>query len=126
MRLAILSVFLLLFAQPTLAKTNYICFLDRFMEVGNDGIFYGPEVTEVMLQITIQGEKVFYKMDGIKSELSLFDKLGTAQFAAKGGIAAMTTLHVWRRGVSSEKYEVQYSTNYAQSITIRTGVCSEG
>jgi hypothetical protein len=126
MRLAIISIFLLLFAQPTLAKENYICFLDRFMEVGNDGVFFGPDSTEVMLQISIQGEKVFYKMGGIKSELSLFDKLGTAQFAAKGGIAAMTTLHVWRRGVLSEKYEVQYSTNYAQSITIRTGVCSRG
>ena len=40
MRVAIISIFLLPFAQPTLAKENYICFLDRFMEVGNDGVFF--------------------------------------------------------------------------------------
>ena len=124
MRLAITSVFLLLFVQPTMAKEDYICFLDNFMEVGNDGEVYGPESTELMLQISIQGEKVFYKMDGIKSELDLLDKLGTVQFAAKGGVAGMTTLHVWSRTGVSKKYEVQYSQNYAKSITIRTGVCS--
>ena len=123
MRVSIISVFFLLFAQSALAKESYICFLDRFMEVGNDGLFYGPDSTEMLLQISIEGKKVFYKMDVIKDELKLLDKLGSAQFAAKGGMAAMTTLHVWRRG-SSKKYDVQYSTNYAQRITIRTGVCS--
>ena len=117
--------FFLLFAQSALAKESYICFLDKFMEVGNDGLFYGPDSTEMLLQINIEGKKVFYKMDVIKDELKLLDKLGSAQFAAKGGAVAMTTLHVWRRD-SSKKHDVQYSSNYAQSITIRTGVCSLG
>ena len=92
------------------------------MEVANDGRFFGPETTQIRLEISVEDERVLYKLDGIESELALIERLGTAQFAAKGELAAMTTLHVWRQG-SAERYDVQYSTNYANSITIRTGIC---
>ena len=93
------------------------------MEVANDGRFFGPEATEIKMQISVKEKQVFYDMGDFQSVLGLIEKLGTAQFAAKGGdIASMATLHVWKR-VNSEKYNVQYSTNYARSITIRTGVC---
>ena len=92
------------------------------MEVANDGRFFGPKKTEERLLISIRENTVFYQMNNIKSQLQLIDKLGIAQFAAKGSIASMKTLHVWRRGTSN-KYDIQYSTNYANSITIRTGVC---
>ena len=120
--IVLLSAFLTLLAQPAAASEKYICHLDRFMEVANDGRFFGPETTQIRLEISLEDERVFYKLDGIESELALIEKLGTAQFAAKGDLAAMTTLHVWRQG-SAEKYDVQYSTNYANSITIRTGIC---
>jgi hypothetical protein len=118
----LLSAFLTLLAQPAAASEKYICHLDRFMEVANDGRFFGPETTQIRLEISVEDERVLYKLDGIESELALIEKLGTAQFAAKGDLAAMTTLHVWRQG-SAERYDVQYSTNYANSITIRTGIC---
>ena len=92
------------------------------MEVANDGRFFGPEKTEERLVISIREDKLFFKLNNFESQLPVIDKLGTAQFAAKGGIASMDTLHVWRRG-NSNKYDIQYSTNYANSITIRTGVC---
>ena len=118
----LLSAFLTLLTQPAAASEKYICHLDRFMEVANDGRFFGPEATQIRLEISVEDERVVYKLDGIESELALIEKLGTAQFAAKGDLAAMTTLHVWRQG-SAERYDVQYSTNYANSITIRTGIC---
>ena len=118
----LLSAFLTLLAQPAAASEKYICHLDRFMEVANDGRFFGPETTQIRLEISVKDERVLYKLDGIESELALIERLGTAQFAAKGDLAAMTTLHVWRQG-SAERYDVQYSTNYANSITIRTGIC---
>ena len=92
------------------------------MEVANDGRFFGPDATRVKLDIDIKEKQVFFKMDDTEGELTLIEKLGTAQFAAKGGLAAMDTLHVWKLG-SSDKYDVQYSRNYAASITIRTGIC---
>ena len=118
----LLSVFLTLLSQPAAASEKYICHLDRFMEVANDGRFFGPEATQIRLEISVEDERVRYKLDGVESELTLIEKLGTAQFAAKGDLAAMTTLHVWRQG-SAERYDVQYSTNYANSIAIRTGIC---
>ena len=97
-------------------------FFDKFMEVSNDGRFFGP-VPEIKMKISVKEKQVFYDMGGFQSVLGLIEKLGTAQFAAKGGdVASMATLHVWKR-LNSEKYDVQYSTNYARSITIRTGVC---
>ena len=90
------------------------------MEVANDGGLFGPEETKIQLNISIKGDRVFYELDDVQSELALIDKLGTANLLHKGGLAAMQTLHVWKQ-VSSDKYEVQYSTNYARSITIRTG-----
>ena len=116
------AIFLTLFSQTAWAEEKYTCYLDKFMEVANDGGLFGPEETKIQLNISIRGERVFYELDDGQSELALIDKLGTAQFAAKGGIAAMKTLHVWKQG-SSDKYDVQYSTNYARSITIRTGAC---
>ena len=71
----------------------------------------------------MEDKRVVYKLDYIEEELTLIEKLGTAQFVAKGRIAAMNTVQVWRQG-SAETYNVQYSTNYAASITIRAGVCS--
>ena len=118
----LLSVFLTLLSQPAAASEKYICHLDKFMEVANDGRFFGPEATQIRLEISVEDERVLYKLDGVGSELTLIEKLGTAQFAAKGDLAAMTTLHVWRQG-SAERYDVQYSTNYANSIAIRTGIC---
>lgn len=120
--IVLLSAFLTLLEQPAAASEKYICHLDRFMEVANDGRFFGPETTQIRLEISVEDERVLYKLDGIEAELALIEKLGTAQFAAKGELAAMTTLHVWRQG-SAERYDVQYSTNYANSITIRTGIC---
>ena len=120
--IVLLSAFLTLLAQPAAASEKYICHLDRFMEVANDGRFFGPETTQIRLEISLEDGRVFYKLDGIESELALIEKLGTAQFTAKGDLAAMKTLHVWRQG-SAEKYDVQYSTNYANSIAIRTGIC---
>jgi hypothetical protein len=118
------EVALILFvaAWTAWAEEKYTCYLDKFMEVANDGRFFGPEATKVKLDIDIKDKKVFFKMDKVKGELTLIEKLGAAQFAAKGGIAAMDTLHVWKQG-SSDKYDVQYSTNHARSITIRTGAC---
>ena len=122
MRVILTTIFLTLFSQTAWAEEKYACYLDKFMEVANDGRFFGPEATKVKLDIDIKDKKVFFKMDKVKGELTLIEKLGAAQFAAKGGIAAMDTLHVWKQG-SSDKYEVQYSKNYARSITIRTGAC---
>ena len=118
----LLSAFLTLLSQPAAASEKYICHLDKFMEVANDGRFFGPEATQIRLEISVEDERVLYELDGVESELTLIEKLGTAQFAAKGDLAAMTTLHVWRQG-SAERYDVQYSTNYANSIAIRTGIC---
>ena len=123
MRLLMTAIFFIHTALPAFADENYVCFLDKFMEVANDGRFFGPEATEIKMQISVKEKQVFYDMGDFQSVLGLIEKLGTAQFAAKGGdIASMATLHVWKR-VNSEKYDVQYSTNYARSITIRTGVC---
>jgi hypothetical protein len=124
MRLLIVAIFFIHTASPAFADENYVCFLDKFMEVANDGRFFGPEATEIKMQISIEKKQVFLDMDDSpRYALGLIEKLGTAQFAAKGGdVASMTTLHVWKRQ-TSEKYDVQYSTNYARSITIRTGVC---
>ena len=118
------TIFFIHTALPALADESYVCFLDKFMEVSNDGRFFGPEATEIKMQISIKEKQVFLDMDDFPQyALGLIEKLGTAQFAAKGGgVASMDTLHVWKR-LNSEKYDVQYSTNYAQSITIRTGVC---
>ena len=105
------------------ANENYVCFLNKFMEVSNDGRFFGPEATEIKMKISVKEKQVFFDMGDFQSVLGLIEKLGTAQFAAKGGgVASMSTLHVWKR-INSEKYDVQYSKNYARSITIRTGVC---
>lgn len=122
MRSILATIIFIVFSTPCFAEETYSCFLDKFMEVANDGRFFGPEKTEERLVISIRENTVFYKMYNIESQLSLIDKLGTAQFAAKGGIASMNTLHVWRRGTSN-KYDVQYSVNYANSITISTGIC---
>ena len=117
------AIFCIHTALPAFADENYVCFLDKFMEVANDGRFFGPEATEIKMQISVKEKQVVYDMGGFQSVLGLIEKLGTAQFAAKGGdVASMATLHVWKR-LNSEKYDVQYSTNYARSITIRTGVC---
>ena len=117
------TIFFIHTALPALADESYVCFLDKFMEVANDGRFFGPEATEIKMQISVKEKQVVYDMGGFQSVLGLIEKLGTAQFAAKGGdVASMSTLHVWKR-INSEKYDVQYSRNYARSITIRTGVC---
>ena len=121
-RVVLTTIFLTLFSQTAWAEEKYTCYLDKFMEVANDGGLFGPEETKIQLKISIKGDRVFYELDDVQSELALIDKLGTAQFAAKGGLAAMQTLHVWKQ-FSSDKYEVQYSTNYAHNITIRTGFC---
>ena len=121
-RVVLTTIFLTLFSQTAWAEEKYTCYLDKFMEVANDGGLFGPEETKIQLNISIKGDRVFYELDDVQSELALIDKLGTAQFAAKGGLAAMQTLHVWKQ-FSSDKYEVQYSTNYAHNITIRTGFC---
>ena len=115
-------IFVTLCSQTAWGEEKYTCHLNRFMEVANDGRFFGPDATRVKLDIDIKEKQVFFKMDDAEGELTLVEKLGTAQFAAKGGIAAMDTLHVWKLG-SLDKYDVQYSTNYARSITIRTGAC---
>ena len=123
MRLLMTAIFFIHTALPAFADENYVCFLDKFMEVANDGRFFGPEATEIKMQISVKEKQVFYDMGDFQSVLGLIEKLGTAQFSAKGsGVNSMATLHVWKR-VNSEKYDVQYSTNYARSITIRTGVC---
>ena len=123
MRLLMTAIFFIHTAFPALADENYVCFLNKFMEVSNDGRFFGPEATEIKMKISVKEKQVFYDMGDFQSVLGLIEKLGTAQFAAKGGdVASMVTLHVWKR-LNSEKYDVQYSTNYARSITIRTGVC---
>ena len=121
-RVVLTTIFLTLLSNTAWAEEKYTCYLDKFVEVANDGGLFGPEETKIHLNISIRGERVFYEMDNVRSELALIDKLGTAQFAAKGGLAAMQTLHVWKQ-LSSDKYEVQYSTNYAHNITIRTGLC---
>ena len=121
-RSLITAICLTLLSQTAWADEKYTCYLDKFMEVANDGRFFGPDATKVKLDIDIKEKQVFFKMDDAEGELTLVEKLGTAQFAAKGGIAAMDTLHVWKQG-SSDKYDVQYSKNYARSITIRTGAC---
>ena len=57
----------------------------------------------------LRRNKFFSKMDGSKSQLTLVEKKsGTVRFASNSGIAAMTTLHVWKQD-SSETYQVQYS-----------------
>ena len=124
MRLLMTAIFFIHTALPAFADENYVCFLDKFMEVSNDGRFFGPEATEIKMQISVVEKQVFYIIDDFpRHALGLIEKLGTAQFAAKGGgVASMDTLHVWKR-LNSEKYDVQYSTNHARSITIRTGVC---
>ena len=33
------------------ANENYVCFLNKFMEVSNDGRFFGPEATEIKMKI---------------------------------------------------------------------------
>ena len=121
-RVVLTTIFLTLLSNTAWAEEKYTCYLDKFMEVANDGGLFGPEETKIQLNISIKGDRVFYELDDVQSELALIDRLGTAQFAAKGGLAAMQTLHVWKQ-FSSDKYEVQYSTNYAHNITIRTGFC---
>lgn len=115
-------IFTLIFITPSLAEEKYSCFLDKFMEVANDGRFFGPEKTEEKLDINVRENILFYKFNNIDSQLPIIDKLGTAQFAAKGGIASMYSVHVWRRETSN-KYDIQFTTNYAKSIAIRTGIC---
>lgn len=108
--------------QNAIASESFSCNLTKFMEVANDGTFFGPETIEEFLTLELRDEKVFVESSGPAYSLPLIDKLGTAQFAAKGGIAAMEAIHVWRR-LNEEVYEIQSSTNYASSIVIRTGLC---
>ena len=75
----LLSAFLTLLAQPAAASEKYICHLDRFMEVANDGRFFGPETTQIRWEKSIEDERVVYKLDYISAELTLIEKLGTAQ-----------------------------------------------
>ena len=48
----LLSVFLTLLSQPAAASEKYICHLDEFMEVANDGRFFGPEATFLSISIS--------------------------------------------------------------------------
>ena len=114
----ILVLAILLLASPSFAEEKYSCFLDKRMEVGNDGSFNGPEKIEIRLRIIIQESTVY--IEGGK--LTLLNKDGTARFAANGGIASTETIHVWRRE-KSDKYDIQYSNNYEGLISIKTGVC---
>ena len=36
------------------ANENYVCFLNKFMEVSNDGRFFGPEATEIKMKISVK------------------------------------------------------------------------
>lgn len=123
MRIGILVLFLTI-TTTSLAKAEetYFCYLDKFMEIGNDGRFYGTEATDEKMILNVKDKKVSINLFGLKADIPLIEKLGTIQFAAKGGIASMTTLHVWKNGKSND-YDVQYTMNYAKSVTIRTGSC---
>ena len=61
----LLSAFLTLLSQPAAASEKYICHLDKFMEVANDGRFFGPEATQIRLEISVEDERVLYILDGI-------------------------------------------------------------
>jgi len=43
------TIIFIVFATPCFAEETYSCFLDKFMEVANDGRFFGPEKTEERL-----------------------------------------------------------------------------
>ena len=45
--------------QASSAAENYSCNLTRFMEVANDGRFFGPEVIEEFLNLELIDQKVF-------------------------------------------------------------------
>jgi hypothetical protein len=118
----LLTAFLTLLAQPAAASEKYLCHLDKYMEVRNDGRFIGPKATQDRLEISVDDERVLIKFDSFEEELTLIGKLGTRQFAAKSNLAAMTILHVWHQ-VTAEIYDVRYSINFPKSIVIRTGIC---
>ena len=77
MRLLMTAIFCIHTALPALADENYVCFLDKFMEVANDGRFFGPEATEIKMQISVKEKRVFYNMGDFQSVLGLIEKLGT-------------------------------------------------
>ena len=52
--IVLLSAFLTLLAQTGAASEKYICHLDRFMEVANDGRFFGPETTQIRLETSVE------------------------------------------------------------------------
>ena len=113
---------LLLSSKAYADEEHYNCFLEYYSLIYNDGSFLKPEPVEEVLKISVKGKKVFTTWRSNTNELQLIDKLGMAQFAAKGGTASMSTLHVWKVS-GTEKYEVQWTANWANRVTIFTGKC---
>ena len=64
-------------------------FFEYYSAIHNDGSFNKPEQVESVLKISIKDDKVLTKFGSATNELQLIDKLGVAQFAAKGGVASM-------------------------------------
>ena len=45
--------------QNAIASESFSCNLTKFMEVANDGSFFGPETIEEFLTLELRDEKVF-------------------------------------------------------------------
>jgi hypothetical protein len=54
-RIILISISINLFSQTAWAEEEYTCYLDKFMEVANDGRLFGPEKTKIQVNIGVKG-----------------------------------------------------------------------
>ena len=124
MRISILLLFLtMLLSSHAKADETYFCYMNRLMEVFNNGDFFGSEETEQKLILKVSDGVVSHNLYDAKIEMPIIHKAGISEFAAKGGVLPTDTLHVWRLRIKENNYSIQITDNRDSSIIIRTGSC---
>lgn len=123
MHTSILVLFLtILTTSLAKAEETYFCYLDKSMKVSNDGLFSGVEKIDKKMIFKVSDGVVVYKINDFKIKIPLVAH-STTEFAAKGGMFPMKTLHVWKLVHSVNDYKIQFTENLALSILIKTGSC---